>query len=105
KEVSEILSDIASCEYDESMTDGYKNLLKYYILRYFVTDTDAGYPALSMAVFAADAVTCIKKATGMSFADSACLWSKETEYSAENMEMIYEYLNYEALSSEDSRDL
>lgn len=104
-DVCNMLSGITECEYDDYVTKEYKNLLKYYILRYFVTDTFEGYPALSMAVFAADAVTYIKKATGMSFADSACLWSKETEYSAENMEMIYEYLNYDGLSSEDSRDL
>lgn len=104
-DVCNMLSGITECGYDDSQTDGYKNLLKYYILRYFVTDAGAGYPALSMAVFAADAVSYIKKATGMSFADSACLWSKETEYSAENMEMIYEYIDHEALSREDSKDL
>lgn len=81
-------------EYDISSEREYTNLLKYYIYRYFMDSADdfEPYLKLALAVFSADAVTYIKKATGMSFIDSACLWSKEIEYSAENMEMIYDYL-------------
>lgn len=73
----------------------YGNLLKYYIYRYYANaadDLDVFSP-IALAVFSADAVTYIKKATGMSFIDSACLWSKEIDYSAENIDMICDYLN------------
>lgn len=93
KEVCGKLTENDTYEYYEDELTGYKNLLKYYIYRYYADLSYEGMisAAFGMAVFSADAVTYIKKSTGMSFADSACLWSKETEYSEENKEMIYDY--------------
>lgn len=78
-----------------SHSRAYANLLKYFLFRYFMDSAYDGeiYLKCALAVFSADAVTYICSATGMSFIDSACLWSKEIEYSAENMEMIFNYLD------------
>lgn len=65
----------------------YTNLLKYYIFRYFTCSCDPS-EAVTLAVFSACAAAIISKASGLDITESACLWSKETEYSAENTDMI-----------------
>ena len=81
--------------YDKKEQTAYTNLLRYYVFRYFMEAAEdySPYLKLAMAVFSADAVSYISLACGMSVIDAACLWSKETEYSAENMEMIYDHLS------------
>lgn len=90
------LSSAASDEFtfDEKNNLAYENLLKYYIYRYFINAADDNRVSekTSLAVFSACAVTYIMKAADMSFEESACLWSKQSEYSEENMNIIYDYL-------------
>ncbi len=88
------LSEAESCSYSNAHQKEYAALMKYYIFRYFLNAFHDGeiFLKTALAVFSARAVTYIMKSAGMSFIDSACLWSKEIEYSAENMEAIYDYL-------------
>ncbi|MGN0638162.1 MAG: flagellin lysine-N-methylase [Huintestinicola sp.] len=73
---------------------GYKDLLSYYIFRYFMRSASDGeiFLKTALGVFSAEAVSLIMSISGQSLADSACLWSKETEYSLENLELIYDFL-------------
>ncbi|MGN1102645.1 MAG: hypothetical protein ACI4RG_10670, partial [Huintestinicola sp.] len=73
---------------------GYKNLLSYYIFRYFMKSASDGeiFLKTALGVFSAEAVSLIMHITGESLENSACLWSKGTEYSLENLELIYDFL-------------
>ena len=79
---------------DERELSGYKNLLTYYIFRYFMKSADDGeiFLKAALGVFSAECCALISKFTGQSLEESACLWSKETEYSEENLDMIYDFL-------------
>ncbi|MGN0667396.1 MAG: flagellin lysine-N-methylase [Huintestinicola sp.] len=73
---------------------GFKNLLSCFIFRYFMKSACDGeiFLKTALGIFSAEAVSLIMSVTGKSLSDSACLWSKETEYSLENLEMIYDFL-------------
>lgn len=73
---------------------GYKNLLAYYIFRYFMKSSEDGeiFLKTALGVFSAQSAALIMQCSGMSLVDCACLWSKETEYSLENLELIYDFL-------------
>ena len=79
---------------ENTQLTGYKNLLYYYIFRYFMKSASDGeiFLKTALGVFSAEAVSFILSITGESLSDSACLWSKETEYSLENLELIYDFL-------------
>lgn len=86
---------------DFADTAGYKNILAYFIFRYFMKSGSDGEIFLksAFAVFSAQMIALIEKSCGMSLEDSACLWSKEVEYSCENLEVIFDFL-YEEYYSE-----
>ena len=79
----------------------FKNVLSYFIFRYFMKSGVDGEIFLksAFAVFSAQMIALIEKSCGMSLEDSACLWSKEVEYSCENLEAIFDFL-YEEYYSE-----
>lgn len=92
KAVCERVMALKSCRYDNADLPMYKNLLKYCLLRYYVNFCMEELCPVETALFFLDTAIIIQKATGMSFIESACLWSKESEYSEENMEIITENL-------------
>lgn len=79
---------------ENTQLTGYKNLLSYYIFRYFMKSASDGeiFLKTALGIFSAEAVSLIMNITGESLSDSSCLWSKETEYSLENLELIYDFL-------------
>lgn len=79
---------------DNKELTGYKNLMSCYIFRYFMKSASDGeiFLKAALGVFSAEACALISECTGLSLADSACLWSKETEYSLDNLELIYDFL-------------
>lgn len=72
----------------------HKNILSYFLFRYFMKSDSDGEIFLksALAVFTAQVIQLISECTGMTLADSACIWSKETEYSAENLDAVYDFL-------------
>ncbi|MBP0957018.1 MAG: flagellin lysine-N-methylase [Oscillospiraceae bacterium] len=93
KQLCKKLSYVDSIPENTQLT-GYKNLLSYYIFRYFMKSASDGeiFLKTALGIFSAEAVSLIMSITGKSLSDSACLWSKETEYSFENLELIYDFL-------------
>ena len=79
---------------ENTQLTGYKNLLSYYIFRYLMKSASDGeiFLKTALGIFSAEAVSLIMSITEKSLSDSACLWSKETEYSLENLEQIYDHL-------------
>lgn len=92
KAVCEKVMSLESCRYDNADLPMYKNLLKYCLFRYYVNFSMEETCPVETAIFFLDAVVLIQNATGMNFIESACLWSKESEYSEENMEIITDNL-------------
>ena len=93
KQLCKKLSYVDSIPENTQLT-GYKNLLSYYIFRYLMKSASDGeiFLKTTLGIFSAEAVSLIMSITGKSLSDSACLWSKETEYSFENLELIYDFL-------------
>ena len=88
KTVCEKVMTVKSCRYNNDELPMYKNLLKYFLYRYYVNFSLEEKCPVETALFFLDAVILIQKATGKRFIESACLWSKESEYSEENMDII-----------------
>lgn len=85
-------SDIVSTEYKNP--SGYKNILSYFIFRHFMNsgkDSEIFLKA-ALAVFSLQMIAHISECCGLSLEESAVLWSKETEYSTDDLELIYDHL-------------
>lgn len=93
KDICAKLSPVYAAPDDRELS-GYKNLLSYYIFRYFMKAADDGelFLKAALGVFSAECASLITKCTDLTLEESACLWSKETEYSEENLDMIYDFL-------------
>ncbi len=72
---------------------GFRNIAAYYIYRYFLDAVD-DYDALSKISFCAFSCEVIARVndTGIPLEDAARLYSKEAEYSAENLGILYDLL-------------
>ncbi|MCQ2471796.1 MAG: flagellin lysine-N-methylase [Clostridia bacterium] len=76
-----------------SYSDDFRNISAYYIYRYFlkaVYDYDAITPVRFCAL-SCEIISRLQNA-GIPLETAVRIYSKEAEYSAENLEMIYEYL-------------
>ncbi len=76
-----------------SFTDSFRNIAAYYIYRYFmksVFDYDA-ITKIRLCLFSCE-VICRLHAYGLPLDDAAGIYSKEAEYSAENIEILYDLL-------------
>lgn len=88
KAVCERAMTVEGCRYNNDELPMYKSLLKYFLYRYYVNFSLEETCPVETALFFLQAVIIIQKATGKSFIECACLWSKECEYSEENMDII-----------------
>ncbi|MCI7767585.1 MAG: flagellin lysine-N-methylase [Oscillospiraceae bacterium] len=84
----------ADIDLDFSDTAKYKNILSYFIFRYFLKaePDEIIFLKPAFAIFSAQMIALIQRGCFMSILDAACLWSKEVEYSSENLEAVFNFL-------------
>lgn len=87
------IRDSLDCDKEINFTDSFRNIAAYYIYRYFlksVFDYDS-ITKVRACVFSCEVIARVND-TGITLEDAARLYSKEAEYSAENLEILYDLL-------------